>query len=130
MLLDDIGKQIVDSAFEVHKTLGPGLLESAYEASLKHELSLRNLKVSSQQYIPLVYKGMLIENAYKLDILVEDKVIIEIKAVEKLNDIHMAQIISYLKLTDLRLGFLINFNVKYIKEGIKRIANDFNEAQN
>ncbi len=130
MLLDDIGKQIVDSAFEVHKTLGPGLLESAYEASLKHELSLRNLKVSSQQYIPLVYKGMLIENAYKLDILVEDKVIIEIKAVEKLNDIHMAQIISYLKLTDLRLGFLINFNLKYIKEGIKRIANDFKEAQN
>ncbi len=124
MTEDEIGRIIVDSALEVHKSLGPGLLESAYESCLKHELRIRNLRVKSQQELPLIYKGLKMEIAYRLDLLVEDKVIVEIKAVDKLSDVHLAQILSYLKLTDLRLGFLINFNVKLIKEGIKRVANN------
>lgn len=127
MTLDEIGKQIVDAAFEVHKALGPGLLESAYEACMMHELNLRNIRNVSQKEVPVIYKGFRVNVAYRLDHLVEDRVIVEIKAIEKLNDIHMAQIISHLKLKDLRLGYLINFNVKYIKDGIKRIANNFKE---
>ncbi len=124
---DQIGRLIVDSSLEVHKILGPGLLESAYENCLKQELSLRNLKVISQKEVPVIYKGIKVDCAYKLDLLIEDKVIIEVKAVEKLNDVHLAQIISYLKLTNLKLGFLINFNVKLIKDGIKRVANNLGE---
>jgi GxxExxY protein len=122
---DEIGREIVDSALEVHRALGPGLLESAYESCLKHELRTRNIHVTSQQELPLTYKGLKMDVAYRLDLLVEEKVIVEIKAVDKLNDVHLAQILSYLRLTDLKLGFLINFNVKLIKEGIKRVANNF-----
>src|SRR5437899_503220 len=104
MTEDEIGKIIVDSALEVHKSLGPGLLESAYESCLKHELKIRNLSVMSQQEQALVYKGMKMDVAYRLDLVVENKVIIEIKSVEGLNYIHLAQIISYLKLSNLRLG--------------------------
>ena len=124
MTEDEIGKIIVDSALEVHKTLGPGLLESAYQSCLKHELIIRNIGVKSQLELPLIYKGIKVDSAYRLDLLVENKVIIEIKAVDKLNDVHLAQILSYLKLSNLRLGYLINFNVKLIKEGIKRVANN------
>lgn len=127
MNLDEIGKQIVDSAYEVHKSLGPGLLESAYEVCLKHELSLRDIKYVSQKEIPLIYKGVKVDIAYRLDLLVEDAVIVEIKSTDRLTDVNLAQIISYLKLKDLRLGYLINFNVKYFKNGIKRVVNNFEE---
>jgi len=125
MNLDEIGKQIVDAAYEVHKTLGPGLLESAYEACLKHELTLRGIKYVSQKEVPLIYKGIRVDVAYRLDLLVEDVIIVEIKSTDRLTDVNLAQIISYLKLKDLRLGYLINFNVKYFKNGIKRVANNF-----
>jgi len=124
---DEIGKKIVDSALEVHKALGPGLLESTYESCLRHELSIRGLKVVAQKELPVIYKGLKMDKAYRLDLLIEDKVIIEIKSVDLLNNIHLAQVLSYLKLSDLRLGFLINFNVKLIKDGIKRIANNLGE---
>lgn len=125
MTLDELGKQIVDAAFEVHKALGPGLLESAYEACMIHELRLRNIPVVSQKDVSLIYKGFKVDVAYRLDLLVDERVIVEIKATERMNEIYMAQIISHLKLKDLRLGYLINFNVKYIKDGIKRVANNF-----
>lgn len=121
---DDIGRIIVNSALEVHKALGPGLLESTYEACLRHELNLHKLHVEIQKGLPVMYKGLQMDIGYRLDLLVENKVIIEIKAVEALNNIHLAQILSYLKLSDLRLGYLINFNVKLIKDGIKRVANN------
>lgn len=127
MDLDEIGKQIVDAAFEVHKTLGPGLMESAYEACLKHELALRGINFVSQKEVPLIYKGIRLDVAYRLDLLVEDRVIVEIKSSDRLTDVNLAQIISYLKLKDLRLGYLINFNVKYFKNGIKRVVNNFEE---
>ncbi len=127
MTENEIGKIIVDSALEVHKALGPGLLESTYESCLKYELKLRNLDAISQKELPVIYKGFKMEKAYRLDLLVENKVIIEIKAVETLNNIHMAQVISYLKLSDIKLGYLINFNVKLIKDGIKRIVNNLSE---
>jgi len=127
MELDEIGKQIVDAAYEVHKTLGPGLLESAYEACLKHELTLRGINFVSQKEVPLIYKGTRVDVAYRLDLLVEENVIVEIKATDRLTDVNLAQIISYLKLKDLRLGYLINFNVKYFKNGIKRVVNKFEE---
>ena len=127
MTLDEIGKIIVDASFEVHKTLGPGLLESAYEACLKHELSLRGINFVSQKEVPLIYKGIRVDVAYRLDLLVEDRIIVEIKSIEKLTDVNLAQVISYLKLKDLRLGYLINFNVKYFKNGIRRIVNNYQE---
>lgn len=127
MDLDEIGKQIVDAAYEVHKTLGPGLLESAYEACLKHELTLRGINFVFQKEVPLIYKGIRVDVAYRLDLLVEDRVIVEIKSSDSLTDVNLAQIISYLKLKDLRLGYLINFNVKYFKNGIKRVVNNFEE---
>ena len=121
---NQIGKIIVDSALEVHKALGPGLLESTYETCLKHELNLRGLKTDSQSELPVIYKGLRMEKGYRLDLIVEDKVIVELKAVETLNNIHLAQVISYLKLSGLKLGYLINFNVKLIKDGIKRVVNN------
>lgn len=129
MNLDEIGKQIVDAAFEVHKALGPGLLESAYESCLKYELTLRGIKYVSQKEIPHIYKGVRVDIGYRLDLLVEDAVIVEIKSIERLTDLNLAQIISYLKLKDLRLGYLINFNVKYFKNGIKRVVNNFEQER-
>ena len=125
MELEEIGRQIVDAAYEVHKALGPGLLESAYEACLKYELYSRNIKFLSQVEIPVVYKGVSVDIAYRLDLLVEERIIVEIKSVERLNDLHLAQILSYLKMKDLNLGYLINFNVKYFKNGIKRVVNNY-----
>lgn len=124
---NQIGKIIVDSALEVHKALGPGLLESTYETCPKHELNLRGLKTYSQSELPVIYKGLRMEKGYRLDLIVEDKVIVELKAVEALNNIHLAQVISYLKLSGLKLGYLINFNVKLIKDGIKRVVNNLPE---
>ncbi len=127
MTENQIGKIIVDCALRVHKELGPGLLESTYEECLLFEIIESGLGVKQQRALPVIYKDVKLECGYRIDLLVENKVIIEIKSVEALNDIHLAQILTYLKLSDCRLGYLINFNVKLIKNGIKRVVNKLNE---
>ncbi len=119
--LEEIATKIVDAAFAVHKNLGPGLLEKIYELAFCHELKKRGLKVKRQVEIPIVYDGITFDEGLRLDVLVEDKIICEIKAVDKVNPVWQAQVMSHLKLTVNRLGFLINFNVPIIKNGIKRI---------
>ncbi|MBS1552340.1 MAG: GxxExxY protein [Bacteroidetes bacterium] len=116
-----IGKEIVDCAFKVHSSLGPGLLEKIYETCFCHELSKKGLKFSSQVSVPIKYDGLIFNEGCRIDVLVEDKVICELKAVNEMNPVYEAQILTYLKLTNKRLGFLINFNVPLIKNGIKRI---------
>ncbi|MDK9717817.1 MAG: GxxExxY protein [Trichlorobacter sp.] len=116
---------IVDAAMKVHSALGPGLLESAYETCLKHELLKRNLEVKSQVELPIVYEGIRLDAGYRIDLLVADSVVVELKSVEKIAPIHEAQLLSYLKLSDLQVGLLINFNVMHLKDGIKRMVNGF-----
>ena len=117
---EDIGKKIVHAAYLVHKALGPGLLEKVYEICLCHELRKMGLIVVRQMDIPIIYDGLTFEEGLRLDVLVEDKVICEIKAVDEVNPVWEAQILSHLKLTNRRLGYLINFNVANIGQGIKR----------
>jgi GxxExxY protein len=126
--IDAIASEIVDAAFKVHKELGPGLLESAYEACLEHELKKRGLDVERQKPQPVHYDGIVIDVGYRIDLLVNNSVIIELKTVEQLAPIHQAQLMTYLKLSKKSLGFLINFNVPLIKNGIRRIANQFQES--
>ena len=126
--IDSIAAEIVDSAFKIHKALGPGLLESAYEACLEHELTKRGYAVERQKPQPVHYDGIIIDAGYRLDLLVNDLVIIELKAVVELAPIHHAQLTTYLKLSQKTLGLLINFNVHLIKNGIRRIANQFQES--
>ncbi|MBV6419900.1 MAG: hypothetical protein DAHOPDDO_01126 [Ignavibacteriaceae bacterium] len=116
-----IGKIIVNAAFKVHKELGPGLLEKIYEIALAHELQKAGLVVRRQVEIPIVYDGIVFDEGLRLDLLVEDLVIVETKAIEQVNPVWVAQVLSHLKLTNKRLGYLINFNVPLIKDGIKRI---------
>ena len=111
----------IDAAFKVHKTLGPGLLESVYEACLAHELRQRGIQVETQIALPVIYEGLRLEAGLRLDMLVANQLIVELKAVEKMNSLFEAQLLTYLKLTGRRLGLLINFNVPLIKHGIKRI---------
>ena len=125
--IDEIASVIVGCAFKVHKKLGPGLLESAYEACLAHELKKRGLKVDRQIPQPVHYDDINIDVGYRLDLLVNDSIIIELKAVESVLPIHQAQLMTYLRLSEKTLGFLINFNTVLIKNGIKRIANNFEE---
>ena len=120
--LDALAKGVVDAAFKVHKALGPGLLESAYQACMEIELERRGVPFSVQELLPISYEGVRIEGAYRIDLLVGGKLVVELKAVEKLLPVHQAQIITYLRLAGLRLGLLINFNAPLIKDGIKRIA--------
>lgn len=120
--IEEIGKQIVDSAIKVHTALGPGLLESAYQQCLAYELRQRGLRVETEVPQPVTYEGQHLEVGYRLDMLVENKVIIENKAVDHILPIHEAQLITYLKLRDLWLGFLINWNVIRVKVGIKRVV--------
>lgn len=120
--VDEVARQIVDSAFQVHKKLGPGLLESVYERCLCHELTKRNLVYESQKNLPIAYDDLKIESGLRLDLLVTDSIIVELKEIESLLPIHEAQLLTYLKLSSKRLGFLINFNVPLIKDGIRRIA--------
>ncbi len=127
MTENELSKEIIGAAIEVHKALGPGLLESAYEATLKRELTLRGLEVKQQLGLPLVYKDEVCEVGYRIDLLVEGKVIVEIKSVEVLNDVHLAQILTYLKLSKSKLGLLINFNVTQLRNGIKRVVNRLEE---
>jgi GxxExxY protein len=116
----ELTELIIGACIEVHKQVGPGLLESAYEHFLCHELSLRGLRVARQVELPVVYKGVRLDCGYRIDIVVEDRVILELKAVEKLAPIHEAQLISYLKLSGKRVGLLINFHVKRMIDGIVR----------
>jgi GxxExxY protein len=120
---DEISKIAFEAALKVHKALGPGLLESAYEECLFYELKKSNLKVEKQKPLPLVYEEVRLEVGYRIDIIIEDKFIVEIKSVEALNDVHLAQILTYLRLTNCKLGLLINFNVKLLKNGVRRIIN-------
>jgi GxxExxY protein len=113
--------KIIGAAIDVHRALGPGLLESAYEACLTYELRMRKLKVESEKPIPIFYKDVMLDCGYRADLVVEDQVIVEIKAINNLSSIHEAQLLSYLKLSGCRIGLLINFNVKYLKEGIRRM---------
>ena len=119
-----ISSKIIGAAIEVHKQLGPGLLESTYETCLAYELKQMELDVKQQQALPVVYKEVKLDAGYRIDLLIENKVIIEIKSVEALADIHTAQLLTYLKLKDLKLGLLINFNSVRVVDGLKRIVNN------
>jgi len=119
---NSLTEKIIGAAMEVHRVLGPGLLESAYEACLVYELTQQGLKVEQQKALPLLYKGVHLDCGYRLDLVVDEAVIVEIKAVDALHPIHEAQLISYLKLSGCRVGLLINFNVRLLKEGIRRFV--------
>ncbi len=122
----DINKltgEIIGAAIEVHKILGPGLLESAYEECLCHEFKLRSFPFERQKELPIEYKGVKLDCGYRLDVVVWDKIILELKSCNELQPIHEAQLLTYLKLTNIKVGLLINFNVSVLKEGIKRLVN-------
>jgi GxxExxY protein len=120
---NEIGERMLGCALKVHKALGPGLLESAYEACLAHELRKSQLDFKRQLALPLIYDGVTIETGYRLDLLIANLVVVEVKAVESLAALHRAQLLSYLKLGGYRLGYLLNFNVRLMKDGICRMAN-------
>lgn len=123
MTKNEISKIVFESALKVHKVLGPGLLESAYEECLFYELKESNLKVEKQKALPLIYEEVKLDVGYRIDMIIEDKFIVEVKSVEALTDVHLAQLLTYLRLSDCRLGLLINFNVKLLKEGVRRVIN-------
>jgi len=116
-----LARKVVDAAFHVHENLGPGLLESVYEACLCHELNKRGVIFKQQVVLPIVYDGLEIEAGLRIDLWIDHKLIVELKAVEQLHEVHQAQLMTYMKLTETRLGLLINFNVPAIKQGIRRI---------
>jgi GxxExxY protein len=120
---NEIGDIVLGGAMKVHSALGPGLLESAYEICLAHEITKQGLSIKQQVLLPVQYNGLKLDAGYRLDLLVHNKVIVELKAVEKLLPIHTAQLLSYLKLSGCSLGYLLNFNVVHMKDGIKRIVN-------
>ena len=123
--LNKLSTIILDSALIVHKEMGPGLLESVYQKCMVRELRLREIQIETMVMIPLIYKGYILDKEYIIDILVEGEIILELKSVESMTVVHEAQIISYLKLANKRLGFLINFNVPLIKQGFRRFVNGF-----
>ncbi len=130
MDVDRVTAAIVDSAMRVHSALGPGLLESVYEKCLKHELTKRGFTVEPQLWLPVVYDGVQIdEGGNKIDLLVENVVVVELKVVDKILDIHKAQLLSYLKLADKRVGLLINFNVIHLRDGIRRLVNNYQKPK-
>ena len=122
MNINDLTGEIIGAAIEVHKALGPGLMESVYEECLCHEFGLRKIHYKRQQALPIEYKGVKLDCGYRIDVLVKGLVILELKSVESLQPIHEAQLLTYLKLTDLKVGLLINFNVPALREGIKRLV--------
>jgi GxxExxY protein len=124
LLEKDLGDRILGCAMKVHSALGPGLLESTYEICMLHELSKAGLQVARQVTLPVVYDGVELDAGYRIDALVNDTVILEFKVVEKLLPIHTAQLLSYLKLSKRQLGYLLNFNLVHMREGIKRVIND------
>lgn len=125
MNINALSEQVLKSAFEVHTALGPGLLESAYHACLKYELASQGLLVESEQTLPVSYKEVHLDCGYRLDLLVEKQLVVELKAIDKLLPIHLAQVLTYLKLLDLRHGLILNFNVQSMKNGIKRVVNGY-----
>ncbi len=124
MTENEISKVIIGCAINVHKVLGPGLLESSYEECLAYELNKTGLLIERQKPLPLIYQEVKLDIGYRVDLLIEKKVIIELKSVEFINDVHLAQILTYLKLSDCKLGLLLNFNVAKMIDGIKRVANN------
>ena len=127
MDINELSSNIIGSAIEVHKILGPGLLESAYEECLCHEFNVRGLLYERQKPLPILYKGKKLDCGYRLDVVVEDKIILELKACEKIEPIHKAQLLTYLKISGLNLGLLLNFNVPLMRYGVTRVVNEFNE---
>lgn len=119
--VEEIAKIVIGCAIDVHRALGPGLLESAYQQCLLYKIEQKGLKVEKEKALPLIFEEVKLDCGYRIDLLVEDKLIIEIKSVEALNDIHLAQVITYLKLSDNKLALLINFNVLLLKHGLKRV---------
>ena len=119
--LNELTSKILECAYTVHSALGPGLLESAYEECLFYELQQSGLKVERQKVLPLVYKEVKLDAGYRIDLFVEERVVVELKSVEAINDVHIAQVLTYLKLSECKIGLLINFNVKSLKNGIKRL---------
>ncbi|WP_319228766.1 GxxExxY protein [Draconibacterium orientale] len=125
MIENQITEKVIGCAIKVHQNLGPGLLESAYQECLFYELKKEGLKVEKEKPLPLIYEDVKLECGYRLDLLVEDTIIVEIKSVEALNDIHLAQVLTYLKLNNSRIGLLINFNVLQLVKGLKRVINKY-----
>jgi len=123
MTENELAKQIVNAAYRIHTTLGPGLLESVYETTLAHELEKQGIKVLRQQALPVIYETIRMEIGFRADLIVGDKVIVEIKSIEAISPVHRKQLLTYLRLADKRLGLLINFNVELIKDGITRVVN-------
>lgn len=119
----DLTHEIIGSAIEVHRVLGPGLLESVYEAALCHEILLRGHQVERQVAVPVAYKGLALNAGIRLDLRIAHRVVVEVKSVERLHPIHRAQLLTYLKLTDLRIGLLFNFNVEFLRNGMRRVLN-------
>lgn len=123
--LNQISGSIIEFAIAVHRELGPGMLEGAYEVCLVHELTRHGLDVQRQVILPVIYQGIKLDAGYRIDLLVENAVIVELKVVEKIHPVHEAQLLSYLRMSDKRLGLLINFNVKLLRDGIRRVVNRF-----
>jgi len=126
---NEITEKIIGAAIRVHTELGPGLLESSYQECLFHELVLEGLKVEKEKPLPLVYKGVKLDCGYRVDLLVEDVIVVELKAVESITDVHIAQVLTYLKLSNSRIGLLLNFNVFRLKNGLKRLINKYYDPQ-
>ncbi|QOR35371.1 GxxExxY protein [Clostridium sp. 'deep sea'] len=120
--MEKLYKLILDSAFEVHSLLGPGLFENTYKQCLSHELKLRDVKVDVEKRLPVFYKGIKLDCGYRIDMLVEKQIVIELKSVDKLTALHMSQLLSYMRLSNKKLGLLINFNTRFLKDGIKRVV--------
>ena len=127
MDINKLSSEIIGAAIEVHKALGPGLLESAYEECLCHEMNLQGISFEKQKPLPVSYKGIKLDCGYRLDVVVEDAIILELKSCEKIEPIHKAQLLTYLKLTELNLGLLLNFNTTVMRDGIVRIVNNLEE---
>ena len=123
MDIEEVSNIVIGCAIEVHRQLGPGLLESAYQSCLCHELLANGLKIRTEVPMPIVYKEVKLDHGYRMDILVEEKLVVEIKTVDAFTDVHKAQVLTYLRLGDYRLGLLLNFHVSTLKQGIKRIIN-------
>ncbi len=127
MDINQLSSKIIGAAIEVHRILGPGLLESAYEECICYELELRRIKFERQKALPIIYKGKRLDCGYRLDIVIDNKIITELKSIEKIEPIHKAQLLSYLKLSGQKLGLLLNFNVSVMKDGIVRLVNQLEE---
>jgi GxxExxY protein len=124
---NEIAKQIVDAAYKIHTTLGPGLFESVYEAVMAQELASRGIRLTRQQALPVVWEGLHLEVGFRADLIIENKVIVEIKSVDAIAPVHRKQLLTYLRLANMRLGILINFDVELIKDGIRRVVNALTE---